>query len=453
MHPSALLGLLTFAAVATAVPARPEHAQSTSNLKDKIKNVVVLIMENRSVDNLLGGQTIKGLENPIQNGPFCNPYNLTNPAEGIVCSAAKDYDSISDDPDHSVYGVNIEYYGTFTPDNNAIASGKLKPNQNGFVHEQIRVYGSSVANKSELATQVLNYYTEEQVPVLTALVQNFVTFNHWHSDVPGPTNPNRAYVVSGTSYGHGVNDNAFDESVHGFPQRSIFQQLNETGHTWKNYYDPAGGTGPDAAFFNWTYNSGNYDNIEPIANFYTDAAAGKLPEFTYINPSCCGVGTNSMHPSGLISDGEALLKKVYESLLASPQWNNTLFFISFDETGGFHDHVSPPLAPAPDNLSYTTSTPDGKEYTLPFNRVGGRVPTFLISNWVEKAYVEQQAKNSQGKTVSYSASSLLRTLGDLWDFEPFTPRVAYAPSFGHLIQKTARTDLPKTLPAAEAFKN
>lgn len=185
MHPSALLGLLTFAAVATAVPARPEHAQSTSNLKDKIKNVVVLIMENRSVDNLLGGQTIKGLENPIQNGPFCNPYNLTNPAEGIVCSAAKDYDSISDDPDHSVYGVNIEYYGTFTPDNNAIASGKLKPNQNGFVHEQIRVYGSSVANKSELATQVLNYYTEEQVPVLTALVQNFVTFNHWHSDVPG----------------------------------------------------------------------------------------------------------------------------------------------------------------------------------------------------------------------------------------------------------------------------
>ncbi|KAL1846460.1 hypothetical protein Plec18170_009186 [Paecilomyces lecythidis] len=102
MHPSALLGLLTFAAVATAIPAHPGQTHSTSNLKDKIKNVVVLIMENRSVDNLLGGQTIKGLENPIQNGPFCNPYNLTNPAEGTVCSAARDYDSVSEDPDHSV---------------------------------------------------------------------------------------------------------------------------------------------------------------------------------------------------------------------------------------------------------------------------------------------------------------------------------------------------------------
>lgn len=185
MHPSALLGLLTFAAVAAALPAGDAHtSQSISNLKEKIKNVVVLVMENRSVDNVLGGQKIKGLENTIQNGPFCNPYNLTDPTEGYVCSAAKDYDSVLNDPDHAVYGNNIEFYGTFTPDNDAIASGKLKPTQKGFVHEQLRIYGSKV-NRTELATQVIHYYTEEQVPVLTALVQNFVTFNHWHSDVAG----------------------------------------------------------------------------------------------------------------------------------------------------------------------------------------------------------------------------------------------------------------------------
>lgn len=187
MNLSALLGLLTVAAVATAAPngsSGAGSAASIQNLKDRIKNVVILEMENRSVDNLLGGQTIAGLENPINNGPYCNPYNLTDPSQGTVCSAARDYDSIMDDPDHSVTGNNIEFYGTFTPDNNAIANGTLTPTQQGFVYEQLRRYGNSV-NKTELAKQVMNYYTEQEVPVMTSLVQNYLTFNHWHSDVPG----------------------------------------------------------------------------------------------------------------------------------------------------------------------------------------------------------------------------------------------------------------------------
>lgn len=157
---------------------------SIQNMKSRIKNVVILVMENRSFDNLLGGQKLEGLDNPVHNGPFCNPYNVSNPAGGIVCSAAKDYDSITDDPDHAVYGNNFEFYGEFAPNNIAIENGQLLPTQNGFVQEQLRLYESN-AKRSELATQVMNYYTEEQVPVLTTLVQNFVTFNHWHSDIPG----------------------------------------------------------------------------------------------------------------------------------------------------------------------------------------------------------------------------------------------------------------------------
>jgi phospholipase C len=182
MRVSTLHSLLALAVAAQAAPTR--GGSEFANLKAHIKNVVILVMENRSLDNLLGGQKLKGLDNPIQKGPFCNPYNLTNPAAGSVCSAANDFDSITDDPDHAVYGNNIEFYGTFTPDNNAIASGHLTPTQKGFVHEQLRLY-SSKANRSTLAQQVMNYYTEEQVPVLTALVKNFVTFNHWHSAIPG----------------------------------------------------------------------------------------------------------------------------------------------------------------------------------------------------------------------------------------------------------------------------
>ena len=193
MHTPALLGLLAFATAASAVPhgapIKRSHAahssSSINNLKNNIKYVVVLEMENRSVDNLLGGQTISGLDNPINSGPFCNPYNLTDLSQGTVCSQAGDIDSILDDPDHTVTGNNIEFYGTFTPDNDDIASGTLTATQKGFVHEQLRVYEGKNVNKTRLAQQVLNYYTEDQVPVMTSLVQNFLTFNHWHSDLPG----------------------------------------------------------------------------------------------------------------------------------------------------------------------------------------------------------------------------------------------------------------------------
>jgi phospholipase C len=186
MHPSALVGIFSFAAAVSGVPSESVGAYSSASinsLKSNIKNVVVLEMENRSLDNILGGQKIKGLDNPIKNGPFCNPLNLTKPSMGEECSAAKDFDSVLNDPDHAIYGNNIEFYGNFTPDNEAIAQGKLTPSQLGFLHEQRRSYPEGT--DATLAKQVLHYYTPKQVPVMTTLVENFVTFNNWHSDVPG----------------------------------------------------------------------------------------------------------------------------------------------------------------------------------------------------------------------------------------------------------------------------
>lgn len=167
MQPAALLGVLAFAAAINAAPAN--GAGSIQTLKSNIKNVVVLVMENRSFDNLLGGQTLKGLENPIHDGPYCNPYDITDPSQGMACSAAKDYDSVTNDPDHAVTGNNIQFYSDFAPDNTAIESGQLSPNMQGFVYEQLRKYDSSVDNDT-LVNQVMNYYTESQVPVLTELV-------------------------------------------------------------------------------------------------------------------------------------------------------------------------------------------------------------------------------------------------------------------------------------------
>ena len=159
-------------------------AESIQNLKDKIKNVVILVMENRSFDNLLGGQKIPGLDNPINNGPFCNSVNISVPGSQIICTGPADFNSILEDPDHSVTGNNLEFYGNSNPDNSLIQSGALTPNMSGFITEQIFHYAPN-ASVETLATQVMHYYTEDQVPVFTELTKNSVVFNNWHSDHPG----------------------------------------------------------------------------------------------------------------------------------------------------------------------------------------------------------------------------------------------------------------------------
>ena len=261
---------------------------------------------------------------------------------------------------------------------------------------------------------------------------------------PKPTNPNRLYFTSGTSHGKGTNN--FD--YYTLPHRSIFQVIDEIGIDWKNYIIDSGMQ--DAAWYTWTKDSNKTSKIVHMDEFYADALAGSLPQFSYLNPDCCGVGTTSMHPAGLVSDGEAYIKKIYEALRSGPQWNETLFFITFDETGGFHDHVPPPMATRPDNRTYDEKVPTGETYHFEFNRLGGRVPTFVISPWVAP-YVEQQGRNRDGATGSYSASSLISTLGYLWDFKPLTPRVRQAPSFDHLILTKPR-DTPWKLPEVIKFK-
>lgn len=189
MQLNSILFLAALAALAAAAapdngPFRSGSPESIRNLKDKIKTVVIMVMENRSFDNIMGGQTLPGLENPIQTGPYCNPLNISHPDQKRGCTEALDFDSIIDDPDHSISGNNLEFYGSFHPNNDDITAGKLKPNMAGFLTEQIRIYGGR-EKEDVLQKQVINYYTETQVPVITEMSKNFVVFNHWHSDVPG----------------------------------------------------------------------------------------------------------------------------------------------------------------------------------------------------------------------------------------------------------------------------
>lgn len=265
-----------------------------------------------------------------------------------------------------------------------------------------------------------------------------------------PTNPNRLCTVAGTPDGHGYNDNDFEVSAFEIP--SIFQVASQNDITWRNYDGTNGAFLTDAMFFEWTAKKAK-SSIVPLENFFQDAYLGQLPQLSYINPSCCGLNTNSMHPAGNVSYGEVLVKQIYDSIRAGPQWEKTLLLITYDETGGFYDHVHPPLAVRPDDKTYTETATNGDQYTFKFDRLGGRMPTWLVSPYTPQGHIENYGTDpATGKPSSYSSTSVLKTLGYLWDLEDFSPRVSHSPAFDHLIGPKAR-DTPKTLTNPHIFGN
>ncbi len=230
-----------------------------------------------------------------------------------MCGGPSDYNSVLRDPDHAITGNNIQFYGTYAPDNDAIAWHRCPTSRaSSRANVQVRWQGQ---RERAWPPGVLNYYTEERVPVLTALVKNFVTFNHWHSDVPGVSFPTRG-LASGliqltlhSLVAHQPQPRALTSGTSGatapttppspaqpaLPQRSIFQQPTETNHSWINYVDPAGRHGPRMPQFVSSPRSPLSFHPEtptyqvqldlspkeqrqdpPIANFYTDAAAASF---------------------------------------------------------------------------------------------------------------------------------------------------------------------------------
>jgi phospholipase C len=154
-----------------------------------------------------------------------------------------------------------------------------------------------------------------------------------------------------------------------------------------------------------------------------------------------------------VSFGQIFVKQIYEAVRQGPHWNDTLLLVTYDESGGFHDHVPSPLAVRPDNLTYTeVARTTGQSYTFAFDRLGGRMPTWLISGYTPKGHIENLGTNPEtGKPEAYSATSVLKTLGLLWDIEDFTPRVSNSPSFDHLIGPKLRNDAPQILSTPKPF--
>jgi phospholipase C len=397
----------------------------------QVNHIVVLMLENRSFDHMLGflyadsdnkspaGSAFEGL-----SGTESNPDSTGKPVPvyKIKTTTANAYFMPGADPGEGYTATNSQLFNTTT------APVPPTATNNGFVTDyaytlgwQSKESGWSIL-PGTVATDIMGMFTPTMLPVLSGLARGFAVCDQWFSSAPTETLPNRAFACAGTSQGH------MDDKTKTFTAPSIFGLLTKHKLDWRIYgYDAeplTRMTFPDTTNAPETH-------FGLFTDFQTAAAAGSLPPFTFLEPSWESTG-NSQHPNYNVALGEQLIHDVYYALRNGPGWNQTLLIITYDEHGGCYDHVPPPTNAVPPDT-------DAGEYGFDFKRFGLRVPTVLVSPLITAGTVFRVAANS----MPLDHTSILKTVEQRWSLPALTARDAAAPGIGAaLTLKTPRADDP-----------
>lgn len=425
----------------------------------KFDYVVVLMFENRSFDNLLGYLYSPG-EVPafegVRNRNVSNPIPSDVNAEGVTevgVHPATSMDTPDPDPGEEYPHINTQLFGTVSPSANQLSKvDDMKapfnsppdpsaiPPMDGFVADYINTFQVEMGHLPSYNdfAQVMACYTPDQIPVFSTLAREFACFDHWFCEVPSQTNCNRSFFHAASSSGLVLNapPGSF-ATLNDAP--TIFERLEARHRTWKVYSDPRQILPATALIHACRLAPYFATHFRTIFDFYHDAREGQLPDYSFIEPNMLHPHTD-MHPPGAaklrrdlhlpapqsMAGGEQLLARVYDAVRTSSSsigsnWQNTLLLVTFDEHGGIHDHVPPPPAPPPGDSPR-------HQQDFQFNRSGVRVPTIVISAWVNSKTVITQ---------EYRSTSLIRTLRERWTLGgPLTARDSIAPDIAPILTRT-----------------
>jgi phospholipase C len=412
----------------------------------QIDHIIVLMLENRSLDNLCGwlysgatpshfipqGSTPSydgvnaGLWNPSNSSYFQKP---AKPAEKVfVVEGASSTTVPNPDPQEEFNHITYQLYGP-----QGSAPEPSCPMQ-GFVVD----YESVGSSNSD---QIMQCYAPDQVPVMSALAKNFAISDRWFCSTPNQTWPNRCFVHAGTANGNVNNGEIPDPFDWDVP--TIFNVLESMGKSWTVYSDTLLTPSLTRSMFPKLWDPFLDGHFQVFPAFKYACANGSLPSYSFIEPSFL-VDPNDEHPPHDITAGEVFLYAIWEAVSQSPSWSKILLVITFDEHGGCYDHVLPPTnAVTPDQAS----NPGAEGFT--FNRFGVRVPTILVSPYIEPGTVFRAGVSDSG--TPYDHTSILATIRD-WLAIPETlmlpsKRIVAAPSVAQVLTRTTqRPDLP-TIPS------
>lgn len=431
---------------------------------DKIDHVVVLMLENRSFDNLLGWlyESQKNVppknvppppagQKPSYEGLEAQKYWNTNPASAHDTAPASDrfyaakvtsgYTTPKPNPREVCPSFVEQMFGTDSP------TGTQDPDMSGFVQSYAGISGPAGAGA------VMEAYTPSQVPTISALATEFAVCDRWFGSIPCETWPNRAFVHAGTSFGRLNNCNGkFQENcIPAFTpyagKKTILDVMGpEQGLVWGLYQDAAVLATLLSAQF-WTIPQKarwKASHLNSLANHLEQTWA---PRYSFIEPNYV-IGANDQHPPHDVLLGDKLIADVYAIVRSSSVWYKSVLIITHDEHGGCYDHVPPPKTVAPDG-----STAQFQVGSMnPFERLGPRVPALVISPYVEAGTVFRAPAGG----AEYDHTSILASLFD-WigvdrDSLGANPRIQAAPTFWEaLTLDVARTDcvLAEDLPVAD----
>ncbi len=414
-----------------------------TRILQQIEHIVVVMMENRSFDNMAGWLYGPGTQPPAQFLPASSAktFNglhagLFNPASELyftgqsqetypVFDKAAAFNMPDPNPNEDFPNVNLQLYGPEAPNQNP-----MWPNL-GFATNYKLVTGSNIP------VEIMEPFSPAQVPVLSALARNFAVSDAWFSSVPSETWPNRCFFHSGTSNGNVVNGaypNPFDWDV-----RTIFNVLEDLGISWRVYSDTLVAPALTWVMFPQLWGFG-LDRFGHFSDFREACAKGTLPRYTFLEPSFLD-NPNDDHPPHDIRAGEQFLLDIWQAVSRSPLWEKTLLFITYDEHGGTYDHVMPPWnAACPD----AKSNPGQQGFT--FNRFGVRVPAIAVSPWIQAGTVFRSPIG-----VPCDHTSMLATLRDWLEIPAdkmlSSARIAAAPTLAQVVTlEEPRTDLPDIPP-------
>ena len=361
------------ATAATLVSScRPVRSPLTTNLpppkRSGIEHVVVVMMENRSFDHFLGWLPTAngkqaGLSYADQAGSLHSTYHLAGDFTG--CGHVQ--------PDHSYQGGRIEY-----------DKGKM----DGIL-------------RSGSDTYAIGYYQEEDLGFFGALARHYTTLDRYFCSFLGPTGPNRIFL-------HAAQTDRISNTSDLCQLKTIWNRLADAGVSARCYSTWLGLWGSE------------YANItHSFEDYLKDAADGSLPAVSFVDPPYSAVtGGTDDHPFSDIRNGDAFLSQTYHSLANSPAWAHVVLVVTFDEWGGFFDHVAPPRVVAPNSVD--TDLVDGRVL------LGFRVPTIIASPFSMGLPLFPRVDSTL-----FDHSSVLKLIEWRWNLQPLTTRDA-SPEIGNL---------------------
>jgi phospholipase C len=358
----------------------PGAAAGTDQLP-QITNIVVVMMENHSYDNILGmmpgrgdGFVLGTDGQPTASNPWPKKSTFPPPVKNAVLHAF---------PMPNPCQEPSEPYNTWDAYWTSYAGGHL----DGFV-------------KSQSGPVSMGYFEPSVMPFVNSLATTFPVCDRYFCSVGAQTYPNRRFLMAGTSLGLLTDTFPSDRP----PNGTVFEALMAYSISWKNYYS----TLPSSAIWSYLGSVPGYSShLVNIGQFYTDAAAGTLPAFSLVDPN---FSTGSEENPQDVQVGDQFLAQVVNAVMASPQWPGTLLVWCYDESGGYYDHVPPPKAVKPDKVAPALAPGD---HGGAFNRLGFRVPAGVVSPYARPNYVSH---------VVHDHTSILKLVETKWNLPALTFR-------------------------------